>query len=211
MRSATLRVHIPGNWIGCLSSTCDLSVRVLKCSTRNSEGGQSILQIDAPAELTQEELVRRIKVIEPRCVVQLDNLGPGRHLATVQLETCKACQLVSETGCFMDSATTTGDGDIHWNIVAPNAAALNTLVDKIKALGCTVTVDRISLLRTGSELTKAQEHVLAMAYELGYYEIPRKVTLAILAKRLEVSKATLDVILRRAERKLVADKLGRMA
>ncbi len=211
MRSATLRLHIPGNWIGCLTSSRDLSVRVLKCATRNSEGGQSILQIDAPVEITQDEIVQRIRELEPRCAIQLDSLGPGRHLATVQLERCKACQLVSEAGCFLDSATTMGDGDIQWNIVAPNAAALNGLVERIRALGCTVGVEKVSLLRTGSELTKAQEHVLAMAFELGYYDIPKRVNLAKLAERLEISKATLDVILRRAERKLVAEKVGQIA
>ncbi len=97
---------------------------------------------------------------------------------------------------------------MQWNVIAPNAKALSVLVEKVTELGCTVDVEKISVLRTASELTVAQEKVLQMAYELGYFDIPKKVTLDTLAKRLEISKATLDVMLRRAQRKLVASHIG---
>jgi hypothetical protein len=208
MRFASLLVKIPGNWIGCLSSSCDLSVRILKCVPKNGVGGQSLLQIDTDPGLSQEELVERIRDIEPNCNVQLTAAGPGRHIGTVELEKCAACRLMADSGCFMDSATNREGGMMQWNVIAPNAGALRTLVSKVKDLGCQVEVEKISVLRTASELTVAQERVLQMAYELGYYEIPKKITLDKLAKRLEISKATLDVMLRRAQRKLVASHIG---
>jgi len=115
---------------------------------------------------------------------------------------------MADSGCFMDSASNRDGGMMQWNVIAPNAAALRNLVEKVKELGCTVQVEKVSVLRTVSELTLAQEKVLQMAYELGYFEIPRKITLDKLAKRLEISKATLDVMLRRAQRKLVASHIG---
>jgi predicted DNA binding protein len=95
--------------------------------------------------------------------------------------------------------------------LAPNAADLRELVEKIKTLGGEVKVERISMLRTASELTVAQEQVLQLAFELGYYDIPKRTNLDRLAKRLEISKATLDVMLRRAQRKLVSSHLGGIA
>lgn len=208
MRFASLLVRIPGNWIGCLSSSCDLSVKILKCVPKNGNGGQSLLQIDTDPGLSQEELVGRIREVEPNCTVQLTAAGPGRHIGTVELQQCAACRLMADSGCFMDSASNRDNGMMQWNVIAPNAKALRDLVEKVKELGCTVDVEKISVLRTASELTVAQEKVLQMAYELGYYEIPRKITLDKLAKRLEISKATLDVMLRRAQRKLVASHIG---
>lgn len=201
-------VRIPGNWIGGLSSSCDMSVRILKCVPKNGAGGQSLLQIDTDPGLSQEELVERIRRVEPNCNVQLTTAGPGRHVGTMELERCATCRLMADSGCFMDSASSRDDGLMQWNVIAPNARALRDLVEKVTDLGCTVDVERISVLRTASELTVAQERVLQMAYELGYFEIPRRITLDKLAKRMEISKATLDVMLRRAQRKLVASHIG---
>ncbi len=208
MRAASLLVKIPGNWIGCLASSCDLSVKILKCVPKNGTGGQSFLQIDTDPRISQEELVERIREVEPNCTVQLTAAGPGRHIGTMELQQCAACRLMADSGCFMDSASNRENGMMLWNVIAPNAGALRNLVEKVKELGCTVEVEKVSVLRTASELTVAQERVLQMAYEMGYFEIPKKVTLDVLAKRMEISKATLDVMLRRAQRKLVASHIG---
>lgn len=208
MRSASLLVKIPGNWIGCLSSSCDLSVKILKCVPKNGVGGQSLLQIDTDPSISQDELAKRIREVEPNCTVQLTAAGPGRHIGTVELQQCAACRLMADSGCFMDSASNRDNGMMQWNVIAPNSRALMNLVEKVRELGCTVEVEKISVLRTASELTVAQEKVLHLAYDLGYFEIPKKITLDKLAKRLEISKATLDVMLRRAQRKLVASHIG---
>ncbi len=60
-----------------------------------------------------------------------------------------------------------------------------------------------------SRLTDRQEEVVRMACDLGYYDIPRRTDLNELAKRLGIGKSTLDVILRRAEGKLVRCHLTR--
>ncbi len=211
MRQATLLLKIPGNWIGALSTACDLSIRVMKCVPRSGNGGQSFLQIDGPSTMSQEALVERIRSVEPTCNVQLADAGPGRHVGTVEVDTCVACKLVAESRCFLDSAISRENGTIQWNVLAPNAAALGDLVEKIKALGGDVKVEKVSMLRTASELTIAQERVLQLAFELGYYDIPKRTNLERLAKRLEISKATLDVMLRRAQRKLVSSHLGGIA
>jgi predicted DNA binding protein len=205
---ATLVLRIPGNWIGDLSSRCDLTVRVLRCVPRNGEGGQSLLQIDGPPDLTGDDIVGKIRDMEPGCNIEMTAAGPGRHVATVEIQKCLACRTVTDSGCFLDSANSVDDGKMAWNIIAPNAASLNSLVTKIKELGCSVEVEKISVLRTAKELTMEQERVLQLAFNLGYYDIPRKIKLDDLAKRLEISKPTLDIILRRAQRKVVSSHVG---
>jgi len=115
---------------------------------------------------------------------------------------------VAETGCFLDSAVSQSDGRILWKLIAPDSKAINLLVKKIEELGCEVTVKQLSDRRLKSDLTISQERVLRLAYNLGYYEIPRLITLDTLAARLGISKSTLDVMLRRAERKILGKRLG---
>lgn len=206
---ANLIIRIPGNWIGSLSTACDLSVKVLRCVPKNGSGGQSLLQIDAPEDLTGTDIAEKIRSIEPRCHVKLTSAGPGRYVATVENDTCALCQLLPGSECFIESAASNPDGTIEWNVIAANSPALRKLVTKIEGLGCNVKLRKLSTLRGATELTRAQERVLQLAFDVGYFDIPRKITLEQLAKRLEISKATLDVMLRRAQRKILAEQLGR--
>jgi predicted DNA binding protein len=54
-----------------------------------------------------------------------------------------------------------------------------------------------------SRLTEKQRRVLITAHNLGYYDVPRKINLVQLAERLDLAYSTLDVQLRRAERRLL--------
>lgn len=211
MRSATLLVRIPGNWIGDLCTSCDLSIKVLRCVPMNGKGGMSLLQIDSPPDQTGTSIAERIRKIEPQCRVELTPAGPGRFVGTVYTSTCAVCRILAESGCFLDSALSQNDGTLQWNVIAPNAASLKSLADKIRALGCTVEVKRVSKLTTAAELTRTQEKVLQMAYKMGYFDIPRRINLDRLARQLEVSKATLDVMIRRAQKKIIASHMGELA
>ena len=71
-----------------------------------------------------------------------------------------------------------------------------------------MVVEKVTILRTARELTTEQERVLETAFDLGYFDIPKKIKLEDLARRLNISKATLDVVLRRAQRKVVASHVG---
>jgi len=54
-----------------------------------------------------------------------------------------------------------------------------------------------------SRLTEKQRRAFITAHKLGYYEIPRKICLVQLAERLDIAYSTLDMQLRRAERRLL--------
>lgn len=53
-----------------------------------------------------------------------------------------------------------------------------------------------------SHLTEKQQRTLIAAYTLGYYDIPKKIGLVQLAERLDLSRSTVNMQLRRAERRL---------
>ena len=54
-----------------------------------------------------------------------------------------------------------------------------------------------------SRLTEKQRRAFITAHTLGYYDIPKKIGLVQLAERLDLAYSTLDVLLRRAERRLL--------
>ena len=54
-----------------------------------------------------------------------------------------------------------------------------------------------------NRLTEKQRRVFITAHNLGYYDVPRKINLVQLAQRLDLAYSTVDVQLRRAERRLL--------
>ena len=60
-----------------------------------------------------------------------------------------------------------------------------------------------------SRLTEKQRKVLVAAYRLGYYDEPRRISSLELAKRMKVGSSTLINHRRRAERRLLAELVGR--
>jgi predicted DNA binding protein len=57
-------------------------------------------------------------------------------------------------------------------------------------------------------LTDRQREVIETAFDLGYYEIPRKTTHADIATMLDLSGSTIDEHLRKAEAKLMEQLLS---
>lgn len=55
------------------------------------------------------------------------------------------------------------------------------------------------------KLTQKQEFFIQKAVELGFYDVPRKINIEELAKRLKISPSTLAEHLRKAEGKIVKD------
>jgi predicted DNA binding protein len=208
LRLASLLLRIPNNWIGDLCRTTDTTVKVLRCAPKNGDGGQSLVRIESIDGLSEDDIIRYVRSADPDSDISFSRNGSKRLLATVEMKSCTTCRVLADSNCILDSAMSRPDGGIQWNIVAPTGADLTHLVENLKGKGATVAVEKVTILRTARELTTEQERVLQTAFELGYFDIPKKVKLDELAKRLQISKATLDVVLRRAQRKIVASHLG---
>lgn len=60
------------------------------------------------------------------------------------------------------------------------------------------------------EITPTQQETLALAFEEGYYDDPRRINLGGLSEQLDVSKSAVSQRLRAAETKLVRMVVGEM-
>ena len=59
-------------------------------------------------------------------------------------------------------------------------------------------------------LTEKQRRVLTGAYTMGYYEVPRKTSIEQLARIYGLAPSTVDIDLRRAERRFLLKCLGKL-
>ena len=87
-----------------------------------------------------------------------------------------------------------------------------TPIDLLDAFRIPYTIEEVRkgpADRRGDGVTREQRALLRLALDLGYFEVPAKVNLAQLARYTGVSKAAVSKRLRRAERRILFDSVGR--
>jgi predicted DNA binding protein len=98
-------------------------------------------------------------------------------------------------------------------VLLASETALPRLREILDGLGATYRVQAVrsapaTTWQPLASLTARQKDLLGLAYRLGYYESPAKVSLDRIARLVGISKAGLSKHLRTAERKLLSEALG---
>jgi predicted DNA binding protein len=147
-------------------------------------------------------------------VVEVDE---GRRTYTVLLraripdELAEAWKTVGSEA-FLDGPITVTKESASLSFVLIGSAT--TPIDLLDAFKIPYTVEEVRKgppeARRGG-LTREQRALVRLALDLGYFEVPARVNLAQLARYTGVSKAAVSKRLRRAERKILFDSVGKGA
>lgn len=120
-------------------------------------------------------------------------------------------ELIEECGGLLAGATGTADG---WSFTLrfPQQEALSTFFERCRERG--IALDLQGINEAGfretdeaHELTPAQREAVLTAFEAGYFDIPRQVTIAELAEQLGVSDQAVSERLRRGLAKFLTATL----
>ena len=101
------------------------------------------------------------------------------------------------------------DGYEIWTIAAPKKTAIKHALDDIKKLGEFKLLHIKKSSFDGFNLSDNQEKILKLALNQGYYNWPKKVSISLLAKKLNLSKVTVAEHLRKAEIKVINKEFGK--
>ncbi|GAB7091300.1 hypothetical protein JCM18237_15710 [Halorubrum luteum] len=153
-----------------------------------------------------------------RCSLTIEGAPANEDEARIE-QTQQPCH---ERECFYErldrdgfsaDVTEVTERGVRIEAYARSRELLADIVDGLSEIG-TVTVHKLGETRPQSEfsdlrtvdfgtLTPLERETLRRAVEVGYYDEPRRTSLATLADEFDVSKGTLSQRLRSAERKLV--------
>ena len=202
MIEATLRVILPCGWVTEVTREHGATVNLVEQKPAGGTTLQSLVEIDpggadpnAVVEtLRRNPFVHRVEAIVP---------PKGKILATLLVDNCHACKELAESECFLTDATATEGGGLEWRLLAPRRSAVEALVKNLSGRGIAVDLVAIRAVKGSGGLTDRQERVLSLAFQLGYFEFPKKIGLTELAKKLGVSKAALSETLRTGEEKIL--------
>lgn len=208
MMLTKIKISSHDNIVSRLASEMGVRVDVVRCHETRENGGISILRIELAEKKIGEDLVSWFRRQEGCEVISAVSSSPGRHLITVRNRCCNLCKALSDSDCILESGSSTDNGSVIWKVYTPNNSSLKGMIDLLRKDECKVELLSVKKVLSSFELTKIQDEAIRLALSMGYYDIPKRVTLEELAVRSGVSKATLNIILRRAQRKILSEHLG---
>lgn len=202
MIEAALRVTLPCSWVTEVTSAHGATVNLVEQKPAGGTILQSLVELD-PGGAEPQAVVDTLR--RNRFVHSVEAIVPpkGKILATLLVDNCHACHELAQSECFLTDATATEGGGLEWHLLAPHRSAVEALVQTLSARGIAVELMAIKNVRGSGSLTDRQERVLSLAFQLGYFEFPKKIGLTELAKKLGVSKAALSETLRTGEEKIL--------
>jgi len=206
MIEVVLKIRMPDNWVANVTHEFDTSLRFIDCMPYGESGGRGLVEIKG----TPEEVARIVEEIKRHpdiCHVEISPLREG-VLGSIVTNKCVACRMLTGSDCFLTSALSVGDGNVEWRLIAGKEGSFLELLEKLRASGCEVELKKITHLNKRSALTKRQEEIMRVAFEKGYYDYPKKITIEKLAEIFDISPSTLNEIIQRGERKIVWEHLG---
>jgi predicted DNA binding protein len=203
-----IKISSLDNIIGQLSSERDVQVKIIRCKADGPTGGVSILSIDSRIGTNEEDVRGWFDELDSCKVVSIASITPGRYIVSVKNERCKLCHVLNGTNCFLESGSSMINNAVLWKILTPNNNEIRGVVERLRNEGCAVELLSVKKAVSSFELTRTQEEAVRLAFSMGYYDVPKRVTLEELAARSGVSKATLNLILRRGQRKIISERLG---
>ena len=208
MLMTKLRLSPTDNIVTSTAAKRGVKISVLRCSPNTGGGGRGLLRLETDDQVTDETIAEWFINIDGLHVDSCISVSPGRHLLIIDNKKCRMCTILADSGCFLESGSSTESGSLLWNLYFPHQNSLKALIDKIRSDGCKVELLSVKKVSSEVELTKQQNAIICMAFTHGYYDIPKKITLDELSTRCDISKSTLNIILRRAQKKIFTVQLG---
>lgn len=206
MKEVVLRIG-GSNFVRELAERFGVNVTVADCKPLGPHRMAFFLEVSGS---NVEGFLERLKQ-EPSVKKLYYELGGGLWAwAIVVADTPAYCGVVQKNGVFCLSCPMSYVGEakpLKWRILVGSRLDLRRTIELLGKSGVEVELDglrhsNVRLTSHGS-LSPHQREVLKIAYELGYFDFPRRITLRRLAQRLGVKPSTLSETMRRAQSKVV--------
>ncbi len=208
MMEVVLKIKIPQSWIEKVTIKHDTPIKFLDCMPFGESGGRGLIEINATDSEIQS-IIEDIKSHEDICKVEISPSPDGGILGSVVTKRCVACQALTGSDCFLTSAISDKNGNVEWKLITGKKGSLLNLITKLEEQGCEVELKKSRKLTKREILTERQKEIIKIAFEKGYYDIPKNITLVELAKIFKISISTLAEILQRGEKKIISQYFGK--
>lgn len=197
-----IEFNSPVAWIKTLAQSHSARIKIIDVRKSN-EGVKDLIEIFSPnggIEGLSAELSQRLKLDE-RTISFIDE-----HHATaiVSAHECPICSSMRNWDLFLTGAHSDEFGNVIMKWLVPDEKNISEFLDRLTSDGVSFSLIGKKRLTKRGDITARQEFVVQTAFDLGFFEYPKKINLEGLSQRLNVSYVTLAEILRRAEKNIIS-------
>ncbi len=209
MIEATLSVTLGDSWIKDIILKHDVIIKFLGwIPATDRDGGKSLVEIKGRSEVLGD-VSESLKENPFICNIEMSKVGKDVLLGEIKVNQCSICKAIVGSDCFLTYGTTTSSGSLLLTIVSPDRRNIRDFIEKLETEGCEVSILSLRDPEEEGILTERQEEILRTAYEMGYFEYPKKVNIKELSEHLGLSISTLSETLRKSEKKVLEYYLSR--
>ena len=204
MMEAILSLKIPRNWMSEIPERHPVTIKVIERVPYADKGVRDLVEIAGPQEVLAEALsdIRKNPTVAK---VETTTTERGKLIGSVTTVRCEICRILTDAEVFLMSAESKGDGKVEWTLVLTEKEVLKGIFDKLKDKGVQADLIKLTKIDDKESLTERQDKITHVAFERGYFDYPKRISLRDLAKMFDVSPSTLSEILRKGQRKIVLD------
>ncbi len=196
---ATLRVQDPGCWLAALPAEVRILTIRIADSRPDSRTTRDAVDVVLPSK-THDRTLDTIRDSGPVSRAWSSGTQSGHLFAIVDSRGCHACPLARKAGLVVLKAQGDPRSGLRLLLWSPTAQALRGYLAALRVNGCASEVIGRCGPPAENGTTARQQEALRVAMEGGYFDEPKRTSLAQLAVRLGVSKTAMGRLLRRAVR-----------
>jgi predicted DNA binding protein len=202
MLEVRLLVDDPENWI---KTAAGESTRVKIMDVKAPRPGvtQNFVEL-ASERMTPEELLIHLRKSDGVVRSDLSRVDKNRVMGTVTTHDCPVCSTFAGLDCFLVSASTNEQGKMEWSVFINSDSGLRALCRRLDKNKVDYQILEKTYHMQKRQITSRQEQLMRIAFDLGYFEFPKRVNLEQLSERLGISTGTLSEILRRGEKNILS-------
>lgn len=204
MMEAVVSLKIPQNWMSEIPEKHPVTIKVLDRIPYSEKGVKDLVEIAGPQELMDEVLkdIRKNPLVSK---VDTTKTERGKVVGAVTTARCDICRILIDSDCFLISAETKSAGKVEWTLVLSDKEVLKEIFERLKSKGVVAELVKLTKIDDKESLTERQDKITHVAFERGYFDYPKRISLRELARMFDVSPSTLSEILRKGQRKIVLD------
>jgi len=200
-----LLIDYQENWIQSIARD-SARVKIMDVKAPRPGFTQNFVEL-ASEKTTPDELLNRIRKYGGVLKSDLSKVGKNRVMGTVTTRGCPVCSTFAGVDCFLVSASTREGGKMEWTASMSGDSRFNALCKRLERRKVNYSILEMSHHMQKKQITSRQEDLVRIAFDLGYFEYPKRINLEELSAKLGISIGTLSEILRRGARHILSKYL----
>jgi len=204
MIEAVISLKIPTNWMSEIPEKHPVTIKVLDRIPYAERGVKDLVEIAGPQDI-MDEVLKDIKKNPTVSGIDTTVTERGKIVGAVTTARCDICRVLTDSDCFLISAETKTGGKVEWTLVLSDKDVLKGIFDHLKLKSVDAELVKLTKIDDKESLTERQDKITHVAFERGYFDYPKRISLRELARMFDVSPSTLSEILRKGQRKIVLD------